>query len=89
MGSENNHAWNPQETCAVSDWTDNDKDHLEAATVLIGELARELPAAVVLGAVEMTCGVFYFPSVVLGHARRGLRDFRAELAKWKRPEPPV
>lgn len=69
----------------MPDWTDNNKEALEDFTVLVGELARELPADVILGGIETACGAFYFPAIILGHARRGLRDFRAELEKWKNP----
>ena len=64
------------------DWTDNDKDDLDTATIVIAELAKELPADLVYGAVEAACGAFYFPAIIFGHLRWGARDLKNELLRW-------
>ncbi|KKN87467.1 hypothetical protein LCGC14_0259220 [marine sediment metagenome] len=66
-------------------WTDNEREDLETATILISEFAQEILADLTLGVIVAGCGAFYLPAVVLGHVRRGLRDFRSELKKWKEP----
>lgn len=83
MGSENNHTWYPKETCAMPNWNNNNAIDLEDTSAAVLELARDLPDALIFGAIQALISPVYIPAYVMAHARRGLRDFRAELKRWK------
>ncbi|MCP4573259.1 MAG: hypothetical protein GY838_12970 [bacterium] len=72
----------------MQDWTDNDRNDFEPITLAVGEVLRESLDDAFHGVVTAACGVFHVPAAVLGHARRGLRDMRAELKKWQQSERP-
>jgi hypothetical protein len=72
----------------MSDWTDNEAEDLESLSAAVTEILRAGPEDLVQGLVRAaTKLVCYSPAYVLAEVRRGLRDFRAELKKWKEPTP--
>jgi hypothetical protein len=74
----------------MPNWNDHDTVDIERLSAAVLELARDLPDALIFGAVQALISPVYIPAYVMAHARRGLRDFRAELKKWKQPaDPPV